>query len=339
MVLSPSAQSPVFWKPPVTTAPGGGERVVGVELEFAGLDMAGIAEIITGVYGGRLETKDVWSGKVCGTSLAEFGDFAIELDASLLKDGKLERYLGKVGVEKGETFSSVEDFVARSARHIVPMEIVAPPLPLGRLPELERLRAALAASAAKDTRASVFHAFGTHFNPEAPSFEAADIRDILRAFLILYDWLKEKLEVDLSRRLTPFIDPFPRAYARLVLAPDYAPDLDTLIRDYLRHNPTRNRPLDMLPLFAHLREDVVFEGFEPKLVSPRPAYHYRLPNCSLNDPAWTLASEWNRWVVVERVAADKERMAHLAESWLHWLDHPAQVVAGRIAAKIREWFA
>ncbi len=339
MILSSNPRTPAFWKPPVTVAPGGGERVVGLELEFAGLEMEAIAEVITGVYGGRLEKTDVWSGRVCGTSLAEFGDFAIELDAALLKEGKLERYLTKLGVERAETFSSVEDFVARSARHVVPMEIVAPPVPVGRLPEIEQLRAALHASAAKDTRASVFHAFGTHLNAEAPSFEAAEIRDVLRAFLILYDWLKEKLEVDLSRRLTPFIDPFPRDYARLVLAPDYAPDLDTLIRDYLRHNPTRNRPLDALPLFAHLREAVVFEGFKPKLVSPRPAYHYRLPNCSLNDPAWTLAAEWNRWVVVERVAADKERLGHLAEERLRWLDHPAQVVAGRIAEKVREWFA
>ncbi len=337
MVLSPP--TPVFWKPPQTAAPGGGERVVGVELEFAGLDMEAIAEIIAGVYGGRLERKDVWSGKVRGTSLAEFGDFVIELDASLLKEGKLERYLAELGVEKAETFSSVEDFVVRSARHIVPMEIVVPPVPVSRLPDIERLRAALSASAAKDTRASIFHAFGTHLNPGVPSFEVDEIRDVLRAFLILYEWLKEKLDVNISRRLTPFIDPFPCDYARLVLAPDYAPDLETLIRDYVRYNPTRNRPLDMLPLFAYLREELVFEDFAPKLVSPRPAYHYRLPNCSLNDPAWTLASEWNRWVVVERVAADKERLAHLAESWLHWLDHPAQVVVGRIAAKIREWFA
>ncbi|OBX33760.1 putative amidoligase enzyme [Halomonas elongata] len=37
-----------------------------------------------------------------------------------------------------------------------------------------------------------------------------------------------------------------------MLDPDYQPDLRTLIDDYLEYNPTRNRELDLLPLFAYL---------------------------------------------------------------------------------------
>lgn len=327
-----------FWKPPKLFNSSGKTRMVGVELEFAGLEMDVIADLIVSVFGGRFEKQNTWSGVVRNTGLAAFGDFTIELDASVFKEGKLENYLSAMGVENPETFSSVEDFIARSARHIVPMEIIAPPLPIDRLPELEKLRAALGGAAVKDTRSSVFNAFGMHLNPEAPSFAVEEIRDMLRAFLVLFEWLRERLQVDLSRRLTPFIDPFPRDYARLVLASDYAPDLGTLVRDYLRHNPTRNRPLDMLPLFCHLRKEDVHAGFFPRLVSARPTYHYRLPNCALNDPEWSIAGEWNRWVMVERVASRKDRLEHLAEERLRWLDHPAKVIVERITGKIREWF-
>lgn len=43
---------------------------------------------------------------------------------------------------------------------------------------------------------------------------------------------------------------------------------------------------------------------DPHLVKARPAYHYRLPNCLIDEPDWRLAREWNTWVAVERLAAD-----------------------------------
>ena len=70
----------------------------------------------------------------------------------------------------------------------------------------------------------------------------------------LFDWLRSRCHPDLSRRISPYIEPYPLDYARLILQPDYAPDSGRLIDDYLRHNPTRNRALDMLPVFAHLDE-------------------------------------------------------------------------------------
>ena len=56
--------------------------------------------------------------------------------------------------------------------------------------------------------------------------------------------------VDLAGELTGFASPFPTAYARRACAPDYAPALPELIDDYLADNPTRNRALDFLPLYA-----------------------------------------------------------------------------------------
>ena len=75
--------------------------------------------------------------------------------------------------------------------------------------------------------------------------------------MVLYDWLVDVSDIDVSRKLSAFIDPFPIEYRALVTSPDYAPDLDRLIGDYLDANPTRNRALDMLPMFAHLRRKEV----------------------------------------------------------------------------------
>ena len=46
----------------------------------------------------------------------------------------------------------------------------------------------------------------------------------------------------------------------------------------------------------------------------RPAYHFRLADSRVDEPDWTLAFEWNRWVLVERVADDADLLAHLAEA-------------------------
>jgi hypothetical protein len=115
--------------------------------------------------------------------------------------------------------------------------------------------------------------------------------------------------VDITRRISPYINPFPAEYAKLVLDPTYPADAGRLIDDYVAHNPTRNRPLDMLPVLAHLDRQRVTDRIEdPHLVKGRPAFHYRLPNCMVDEPDWTLAREWNTWVEVERLAADKERL-------------------------------
>ena len=59
---------------------------------------------------------------------------------------------------------------------------------------------------------------------------------------------------DSTRAPLGFADPFPIEYARLLAAPDYWPDIPSLIDDYLAFNPTRNRDLDMLPLLLHFDE-------------------------------------------------------------------------------------
>jgi hypothetical protein len=52
------------------------------------------------------------------------------------------------------------------------------------------------------------------------------------------------------------------------------------------------------------------------LVKPRPAFHYRLPNCMVDEADWTLAEEWNRWVVVERLAYDRAKTGRMSWEYL-----------------------
>jgi hypothetical protein len=68
----------------------------------------------------------------------------------------------------------------------------------------------------------------------------------------------------------------------------------------------------MLPIFATIDEHkvaVAAKDFDK--VKARPAFHYRLPNSLVDDPAWSIALEWNRWCEVERLAADPLKMREL----------------------------
>src|SRR5690606_40167509 len=67
-----------------------------------------------------------------------------------------------------------------------------------------------------------------------------------------------------------FAKAFPPDYIRLIMAEDYQPDTERLMDDYLAFNPTRNRALDMLPLFATLAPQKVARACADALVKPRP---------------------------------------------------------------------
>ncbi len=311
---------------------------MGIELEFSGLTLEEISETITSLYGGKIHYEGKYQSKIETERFSEAGPFAVELDASLLKDGKMSEYLDKLSMGKKDIADKVEDIIAKSAMDFVPMEIVTSPVLISELPELERLREALQKQSVEGTRSAVFNAFGLHLNPEVPSTDAGEIRDFLRAFVLMYGWLKEQHDVDTTRRFTPYIDPFPRKYAHLIMQPDYNPDITALIDDYLEHNPTRNRPLDMLPLFTMLDEERVTSVVDDRLTTSRPTFHYRLPNCDISNPDWSLITEWNHWVVVERIASSKDRLQKLTSSYLEFLEKPGKRFVSVMSKYISKWF-
>ncbi|HMA99040.1 MAG TPA: amidoligase family protein [Wenzhouxiangella sp.] len=290
---------------------------MGFELEIAGVPPQVIAQAIVSVAGGTAEHQSAFLSQVNDSSL---GDFNIELDASLLRDRRYQSALEDMGVNigHGETRDNLENWLAEIAGLMVPREIVAPPIAWKHLAELDKIREELLNAGAKGTHASPLYAFGLQINIESASLEAEYLLSILRAFLLSYDWLLERAQVDLSRRISPYVHAFPEDYAVHVLDPEYQPGIRELIDDYLRYTPTRNRPLDLLPLFAHVDEARVMEApVEHELIKPRPAFHYRLPNCLIDEPDWSLAVPWNDWVAVEKLAAQPQDLKRLCQSRLH----------------------
>ncbi len=251
---------------------------------------------------------------------SQYGTFSIELDAVLFNDKTYEQYLKTIGIDLNQLSirTTIEDVLDHLASVVIPYEVVTPPIPLTELESIEELKCALHAHQALGSKASFIYAFGLHINPEAPSQDARMLLGYLRSFLLLYDWIVEESQIDLSRRIAPFFNEFPDAFVRMVLDPEYVPnDIEQFIDDYLHHTPTRNRPLDFLPLLAHIDEDKVMDrARERALIKPRPAFHYRLPNCLIDDPAWTIAREWNYWVEVEKLAANPSQIRTLSEQFL-----------------------
>jgi hypothetical protein len=303
--------TPTYRTPPRSHTEEGKLRRVGVEIEFAGLPVEKAVEIVQDLYGGEHEAKSRFEHTVKNT---RFGDFRVEIDSKPLIAGKHFRMMSLIGLQDERARDVLDSAVQRLAQVWIPCEIVAPPVPYTDLPQMEALRAALCRNEAQGTKASVMYGFGFQLNVEVPGRDAETLLRHLQSFLVLYDWLADVVDVDVTRRLGPFINPFPLDYRKKVLDPAYAPNIDTLIDDYLLANPTRNRPLDMLPVFATIDEHkVAYAARDFDKVKARPAFHYRLPNCLVDDPAWSVAIEWNRWIEVERLATDPARMRELED--------------------------
>ncbi|MFU8860445.1 MAG: amidoligase family protein [Cyclonatronaceae bacterium] len=308
-------------KPPVLYNENDEERTIGLELEFSGLGLDEITAAIVAVLRGKIERISNYEALVKET---RFGEFRVELDAELFREMKVNNYFKKIGLDEIEPGlgDSIEDFMATAAEKLVPFEIVFPPIPVSAIPEMETLRKKIYETGAKGTGASFFYAFGLHLNPELPSVNSETVLAYLKSFLILYDSLKEELEIDLTREITPFIDPFPEEYVINVLTPGYHPGTAELIDDYIAYNPTRNRPLDMLPVLAWMDEERVRKALPDQKISKRPTLHYRLPNSRIDEPDWSFTLEWNKWMPVEVLASDHDKLDSMARKFLYRLEHP-----------------
>jgi len=332
----------LFKKPTYTRNPEGKPRKVGFEFELAGIEPQACAELVADLFDGTIQAKHSLEIEIAGTPM---GTFKVELDAKMLKDiaKKLEKEQPEAKNKLLDTNSIstyISKWVGELAGQVVPLEIVTPPLICEQFQQLETLRKELCKKKATGTKAAFTNAFGMHINPEITSKKVEHIHDIMRAFLVLYPWLKEVMEIDLSRQLLTYIDPFPNEYVTLVLAENYAPSLDGFIDDYLEHNPTRNRVLDMLPLFAYLKPDSLdgLKEEDRKLVKARPTFHYRLPNCEIDNPDWSIARDWNYWVEIEKLAEDKQKLANMASAYLTFLDKPFHAFSNNWVEQITSEF-
>jgi len=195
------------------------------------------------------------------------------------------------------------------------VEVVCPPIPLNNLSVLTPMVRGLREAGAMGTEESLIAAYGVHVNTEIPRLDADTLFSYLRAFAILQWWLVDAHEVDATRRISPYIDLYPQAYVRQVLSRSES-TVDQIFTDYLEHNASRNRALDLLPILAEIDSDRVREAVDDPRIKARPAFHYRLPNCQIEHPDWSLSGAWNTWCVVERLADREDDLDVLAGEFL-----------------------
>lgn len=299
-------------QPPRPTTADGRPRRVGVEVEFAGIDVPRAVTLLMPLLGGNACEIDPHHYEIRDTP---YGTFEVELDVRFAHKARGRQRRGDLDlVDRIETHGRA--LFGDLVRPLVPVEVVTPPMPIEALGEVDRMIERLRMAGALGTTESPAYGFGLHLNPEVASTETADILAHLRAYLLLSPWLRREIDLDFTRRVLPFTDPFPGDYTVHVLQADYVPTQAQLIDDYVAFNPTRNRELDMLPLFAHLDAERVMSAVEDELIKPRPTFHYRLPDCRIADETWSVVGEWNRWLAVESLAARPESLADLAAARL-----------------------
>ncbi|MHA6323833.1 amidoligase family protein [Roseivivax sp. CAU 1753] len=303
---------------PVPRNAQGEDRRVGVEIEFGALHEAQVSQIIADRLGGGVKPRGDRGYVVSDTSL---GDIEVYLDTQYLTRAE----------------SDLEQRIHDIARHVVPVEIVTGPILPAQIETLDVLCDDLAQAGATGTTAGMFLGFGVHFNPEVTGDTLEAILPTLRAFAFLEDSIRDAAEIDLARRIMPYVGTYPRQ-----LLDGLAEPIDSraaLIDLYLAQAPSRNHGLDMTCLFAHLDEARVAAAMDMTLISARPTYHYRLPDCRIDEPDWSLALEWNRWVRIEEIAAQPDMIDALCAGWRahrarfaatrgDWARRAAEIVGG-----------
>lgn len=282
------------------------ERRVGVEVEISGLSYEKLVALTARLLDGEARQTSRYVSSVT----TPLGEFLIELDSDPikemdLKDQRLPESIRELG-------GHAMDIIDAAAERIVPLEIVSPPIPFTRLEAIETLCNELREAGALGSREAIVYAFGLQLNPELPDLKPATLVNYFRAFATLYDWLKSRHQLDLSRKFTSYIEPWDSDYIDLLLKDDYEPDQRQLMEDYLRTNPTRNRALDLLPLFSYLDDELLRKHVEDRRIKSRPTLHYRLPDCDIDNPEWHFSTVWNDWVVLEQLVANAADLKELA---------------------------
>ncbi|WP_425099434.1 amidoligase family protein [Tropicibacter sp. S64] len=272
-------------------------RKTGIEIEFSGLTEEAVAGIVARTLGGEVHSDGAHAYRVSGT---ELGEVRIELDIFLRKKqgGKL--------LENGLDL----------ARAVIPVEIVTDPLTPEQIGELDALRAVLRREGAEGSSQGVFLGFGVHLNPALSGTPEHDGAVIL-AFGLLEDHLRAAFPLDTTRRLLPFVDPWPRALVD-DLAEARSPSISDIMDLYATHTTSRNHGLDLLPVFKDAAPDRFARLFRHTdgHVSGRPAFHVRLPDCRIDEADWSLHEAWDMWQLVERVAQEDALLDRLCEDRL-----------------------
>jgi hypothetical protein len=305
---------------PVEKNARGEVRRIGVEVEFSGLCERRVATILQDTFGGEVDESDPHLLIVRDSAL---GDLEVELDTAL-------------GKKKGVVGDRFKDLM----RGLVPVEIVSEPLVPEDVERLDRLVPALRDAGASGSRFGVFLGFGVHLNVEVVAPADPHTMRTIRAFGLLDPVLRADKGIDVTRRVLPFVNAWPRALVDQLVAEK--PDrLEALIDIMDPHVRTRNHALDLLPLFKQAIPKL-FEASYPdeQSTKARPAFHFRLPDSRINEPGWSLREPWEMWRLVEEVAAS-EQLEALEDAWVEhkhsasflnresaWIEAASEILGG-----------
>jgi hypothetical protein len=300
---TPPRRSAVAFDPLPSRWDASGARRIGVEVEFTGLSARTAAQALSVEIGGIVAKEDPHAFLVLGSAL---GDLTVELD---IRYAHPQRAYGKtLPVRLGPRTAA---WLGSALSSIVPRELITAPMTLDRLPGVDHAVDVLRRAGATGHGTTRFGSLGLHFNIDPPDLSATALTATLKAFLLLEPWLRHETARHEADRPSFLPAPYPADYVRRVIAPDYQPDLASLADDYLATNPTRDRALDLLPILLHLDEAKVRARVPREKIGARPVFHYRLPQAHVGEAGWGMASDWNGWAAVERLADDHDQLVAL----------------------------
>ncbi|MEO0634273.1 MAG: amidoligase family protein [Pseudomonadota bacterium] len=287
---------------PIADTTDGSPRKLGVEVEFNGLPESAASRAWARETSGSAQRDG--SAWVCDTP--KFGACRFYLDTKYRDD------LDQMG----------NDAVYGAARMVVPVELVSDPFDPRHLPAFDAALGALRKAGAEGTEASVVHGFGVHLNVEIPRITGDHVARVACAFALLEPLLRDEIGLDLSRRILPFVDPYPRALVS-ALADRDGLEIEALAELVLEHTTSRNHGLDLLPIFAECAPRAVKQFVDPDTkITARPAYHYRLPESRIDREGWGIAQDWRLWCMIEIVAGHDDVLSALKTGWRAWADGP-----------------
>jgi len=319
--------------PKISHTEDGSDRRVGIEIEFTGLELQEAAALIGSELNQKPQPVSDYELEIEDDDTDE--PWRIERDQDLLK--RLGRAREDADFEASLVDSTLESALNLGAKLVVPLELISPPLPMERMNDFQNIVKRLHDAGATGTSDSFLYAFGLQFNPEVPALNAKTVLRYLQAFACLQEWLFERSQLDLARQITRYTAPFPTSYVEQIIAENYAPSLEQLMDDYLAANPTRNRALDMLPLFAHLDEDRVRATIDDARIKSRPTFHYRLPNSEIGDPQWSIFVAWRDWLKIETLVTEPKKLDELKALCKKHLDKPLGGILPGLAEQTDKW--
>ncbi len=284
------------------SSPRAPERRIGLELEFAGLSEARAAQVFTEATGtsARQVAEREWA---CETG--QFGTCRFFLDTAY------DDTVVETGGKPAE----------RIMRQFVPVELATDPFHPAQLPLFDQAVARLRDAGAVGSRNGLLLGFGLHLNVDIASRQAGYLSAVLTSYALLEAWFRRAAPIDISRRLMPFVAPYPDSFIDTLALLDPA-DREELTEFYLRQAPSRNFGLDLLPVLAEFAPEKVEAAVDGKKIKPRPAFHFRLPDCRIDEADWSVMEAYDQWSMVEAVAAESALLRRLRETRVAWASRP-----------------